>query len=245
MLRKLNSLLEAIRYPGGLRALRTARPRSLTSWLMVNRLRCLGLDFNAIIDGGANVGQFARAAHTCFPKASIFSFEPLPDIAEQLGSNLQDVPNFHIFQTALGAEDGEIDFYRHSYSQSSSARPMLHKEDGLLAGKSEEVERLKIPVSRLDTALADHSFPTPALLKLDVQGFELEALRGADAVLQQCDNVLLESVFDQQYEGEALLDEIWFYLHGKGYRFNQPVNFVRSGSGRIAQMDVLFSRADA
>lgn len=232
---------EALKYDGGMAALRGARPRSLTSWLIVNRLKSLGVDFGTIIDAGANVGQFARAAHACFPKARILSFEPLPDVADKLAANLADAPGHTIFRTALGDQDGRVTFFRNSYDQSSSVLPMLNHQGGLMDGKR-EVEQLDVPIARLDTALAGLALAPPVLLKMDLQGNELAALRGADRTLTAASHVLLETVFEKEYAGEPLFEELWSYLKERGFTFERPLNFSHGTSSRIVQMDALFTR---
>jgi FkbM family methyltransferase len=238
---KLARLREALGYPGGRQALLRAQPRSLTSWVICNRLKSLGVSFATIIDAGANVGQFARAAHQCFPAARILSFEPLPDVAERLAANLADVPGHKIFRTALGSYDGATRFHRNSYDQSSSVLPMLHNEGGMLADKH-EVEVLELPIAQLDTALAGEQLAADVLFKLDLQGNELEALRGAERTLGQSRHIILETVFEAEYADEPLFEEIWEHLKARGFSFERPLNFSHGKSGRIVQMDALFTR---
>ena len=242
MLSKASALTESLRYPGGFKALVQSRPRSITSWLIVNRLRAMGVTFQTILDGGANVGQFARAAHGCFPEANIISFEPLADIADQLEDNLKDVQGHRVFRTALGSYDGETEFHRNSYSQSSSVLPMLHEQGSLLEG-TKEVEELRVPIGRFDTILKDLPIRSPALLKLDLQGNELEALKGAPETLEKCSHLLIETVFDQEYINEPLFEEIWTFLREKNFHFERPLNCSQGSDGRIRQMDALFSRS--
>jgi FkbM family methyltransferase len=242
VLKKLGSIVQAVRHPGGLKALVSARPRSITSWLIVNRLRTLGLNFNTVIDAGANAGQFARAIHLCFPQARIISIEPLADVADQLAENLADVAGHKVIRTALGSYDGETRFFRNSFSQSSSVMPMLRKEGGLLAG-TREIEELRLPMARLDSLLAGETLVPDVLLKLDLQGNELEALKGAPLTLARCTHVLLETVFEEEYVGEPMFEELRSYLHDGGFSFERPVNFSANRAGSIVQMDALFRRA--
>jgi FkbM family methyltransferase len=238
---KLARLREALGYSGGRQALLRARPRSLTSWVIANRLKSQGASFATIIDAGANVGQFARAAHQCFPAARILSFEPLKDVADQLQANLADVAAHKIFRTALGSYDGVTRFHRNSYDQSSSVLPMLHNEGGMLVDKR-EVEVLEVPMARLDSALAAERLAPHVLLKLDLQGNELEALRGAEQTLVQTRQIILETVFEAEYADEPLFEEIWEHLRARGFSFERPLNFSHGKSGRIVQMDALFTR---
>jgi FkbM family methyltransferase len=200
--------------------------------------------FHTILDAGANVGQFARAAHLCFPEARIISFEPLPDVADKLASNLVDVPTHTIVRSALGSYDGQTRFFRNSFDQSSSVLPMLQKADGLLAGQ-QQVEEIQIPIARLDTVLADEALAPPVLLKLDLQGNELAALEGAELTLHLCSHVLLETVFEPEYENEPVFEALWKFLRQRGFRFERPLNFVSNRRGAIVQMDALFVRASA
>jgi FkbM family methyltransferase len=242
MIRKLAKTATALNYPGGWHAIWGARPRSATSWVMANQLKALCGSFHTILDGGANVGQFARAAHMCFPEARLISFEPLPDVADQHDANLADVPNRRMIRMALGDYDGETLFFRNSFDQSSSVLPMLTKHGGMHEGLR-EVEELHIPIARLDTALAGETLVPSVLLKLDLQGNELAALKGGEATLAACSHVLLETVFEQEYEGEPLFEALWVHLRERGFAFNRPLNFVRNKAGAIIQMDALFARS--
>ena len=238
-------LAEVLALPGAGRALLTWKPFSITSFRVLHRLRQQGVACGTVLDGGANKGQFARAATETYPAADVIAFEPLPDVAEALRHNLQDRPQVRVVASALGSRDGEVPFYRHRYTLASSALPL---EDAPRSGRSDGtagwVERtISVPVARLDTLLADASLRPPVLLKLDLQGYELEALRGASETLAQTDYVLLEVGFQPTYQGEATFGALYDFLRAAGFQFRRPLDALTDDADEIAQMDVLFARS--
>jgi len=77
-------------------------------------------------------------------------------------------------------------------------------------------------------------------LKLDLQGYELEALMGASATLKKVEAVLLETSFITMYQGEPAFEKIEDFLVKKGFRFSRILDFMKDGEGNIVQMDGLF-----
>lgn len=232
MNRRLSQLLHLVRVlpkPGAVQAFRTWKPFSLTSFEMMHALTQQGFAFRTVIDGGANQGQFARAAAETWPDARIYSFEPLPEVGRVLEANLASLKGrVRISHAALGPQEGTLHFYQTPYSLASSA---LKPE-----GPYTEIE---VPVLRLDDALAGEPLEGPLLLKLDLQGYELPALDGAPNTLARADAVLLETAFRSGYEGEPLFREVLAYMEAKGFRFLRPLDTLLEGT-EIVQMDALF-----
>lgn len=228
------NLLKLLPQPGAVSAFRTWTPFSITSFQMLRALREQGLHPATVIDGGANIGQFARAAAETFPDARVFSFEPLPEVAAKLRANLASCPRITTFETALGSHDGTLRFFRDAYDLASSALPT--------AGNAARTEEVEVAVGRLDTLLPADALSAPVLLKLDLQGFELEALRGAPETLAQTHHVLLEIAFESSYVGEASFDELHAFMRAAGFRFRCPVDVLTDDRGAIVQMDALFER---
>jgi hypothetical protein len=81
-----------------------------------------------------------------------------------------------------------------------------------------------------------------ALLKLDVQGFELVALKGCESLLQHFQFVYVEASFVELYVGQALADDVIRYLHSKGFKLDCVANTSSGTSPRPIQADFLFSR---
>lgn len=94
----------------------------------------------------------------------------------------------------------------------------------------------------MDDLLTNIPFMSPVLLKLDVQGFEKEVLKGALHSLRQIDYLLFETSFVQMYDGEPLFDEMHHFVKELGFDFIAPVGFLQSEKLQILQMDLLYKR---
>jgi FkbM family methyltransferase len=154
-------------------------------------------------------------------------------------ANLSDRPSVHLFETAIGSRDGSIQFFPNRDSQASSAMLL---NGGNRPAHFCQLAPIDVPAIRLDRLLEGKILEAPILFKLDLQGYELEALRGATAILSRCEYVLVEAVFEDTYEGGPLFEELQNYLRGFGFRFMQPLAFLE-GDGQIYQMDALFRKA--
>ena len=82
----------------------------------------------------------------------------------------------------------------------------------------------------------------PCLLKVDVQGLELDVLRGAARTLESVDEALIECSFVELYEGQPLADEIVLQMLEAGLRLAGVHEVVYSADGTAVQADFLFRR---
>ena len=82
----------------------------------------------------------------------------------------------------------------------------------------------------------------PALLKMDVQGFELTALEGCSEYLNLFEHIYVECSFVELYEGQALAYQIIEYLNKFGYRLSGVYNLSTDSKGRAIQADFYFRK---
>jgi FkbM family methyltransferase len=173
----------------------------------------------------------------------VHSFEPLPSAASQYRANLDDAPHVRLHEVAVGRSDGRTSLYEHDYSLASSLRPLT--DAPAAARATEQVAVLDVEVTRLDTGLAEVDLPRPCLLKVDVQGTELDVLAGATVTLERVDWIVLELTFSPVYAGEPLFAELDAALEAAGWRLRWPIATLPSAGGEhIVQMDALYDRHD-
>src|SRR5262249_44883265 len=99
-----------------------------------------------------------------------------------------------------------------------------------------------VRTGRLGDYLDADAIRGTALLKLDVQGFELPALRGCEGLLQSFSHVYVEVSFIELYTGQALAGEVTAYLMGKGFSLARVANLSSGRSRSPIQCDFLFAR---
>lgn len=195
-------------------------------------------DFRTVIDVGASRGQFALFATVSFPQARILSFEPLDEPL----ADLRRVTGVRVIscQTAIGAETGTVAINVSRQDDSSSVLGIGEQQQRIFPG-TEAVERREIPITTLDEAV-DLPLARPALLKIDVQGLELEVLKGASATLAEIDEALIECSFTELYEGQAMADEVIAHALGAGLRLVGIHGLHSTSSGGAVQADLHFRR---
>ncbi len=243
ILGKLKKIASLVENPRAILALITWPKFSMTSYFMISNLARQGIMPKTVLDVGANVGQFAVAAAKFFPHAIIHSFEPLPECVDQLKKNVKVLKNISVYPIALGDVEGEVQFHVNSHSHSSSILPLTssHRQAFPDALESNEI---KVSVSTLDKILSGVDIKRPCLLKLDVQGYEVHALRGGEETLKHVDYVIMETSFKTLYEGELLFVDVVKIMESYGFRFLRPVGWLSDPkTGEILQMDALFIQA--
>jgi len=192
--------------------------------------------FATVIDVGANKGQFAVYARTRWPDARLICFEPLPGPRAKLVRVTRGQAEIH--DCALGVEPGQGLMHLATRTDSSSLLPLGTRQKAIFG--MEESGTLRVPIKRLDACLSS-PLPRPILLKIDVQGFELEVLKGATDLLPEINAVYVEASYIELYEGQALHHDIEWFLEESGYRLVGRFN-AHLHQGEPVQADLLFRR---
>jgi FkbM family methyltransferase len=172
-----------------------------------------------LLDAGANEGDFVRAATLLGRPGAVLAFEPQPVCKPVLESVLTTVPNARLIAAAVGSAPGQVSFYCTGNSKMASVlAPRRGIEKSYASGDYAIIEKVMVPVMRLDDAVPVGT--NIGLLKLDVQGYEIEALRGATRVLTETKALLVEINYVPHYEGAVDFDTLHRVLGEAGFRLH-------------------------
>lgn len=228
---KLARLLPSPVYRAGLRAGVGAA--------VEHRAALASLPIATAIDIGANKGQFSLFMARSFPAARVIAFEPLPGPAAIFRQLFAANPRVTLHQAAIGPNPGEQQINVSHRDDSSSLLPITPRQQALFPGTGLK-ETITVPVGPLQDFLSSQDIAGPALLKLDVQGFELAALQGCASLLQHFAYVYVECSFVELYAGQALAGDVIAYCAERELTLTGFFNSTYGPQGEAIQADLLF-----
>lgn len=199
-------------------------------------------EYSTVIDVGAHHGQFALFARRRFPGARILSFEPLAQAVATLERTRAVVGDMIVLAAAVSSEDGEAPFVVSRATDSSSLREILPAYVDAFPG-TEAASTCVVRTVALDSAVDPHELERPCLLKIDVQGGELDVLAGAERMLKSVDGVLVECSFVEFYAAQPLVADVVSHLHARGFALTDVSSLVRDRRRVCLQADLLFERS--
>lgn len=208
--------------------------------LSLKNLRFLGFQPTTIVDVGAYLGEWTLLANRIFPEASILMIDAQQSKASKLAAIAEAHPGRIRHRIALlGAQRRESVAFR-EYDTAPTASSVLACREALTF---HEVSR---PMETLDDVLAETGMTSPDLIKLDVQGYELEILKGAPGALATRPVILMEVSTIELYEGAPLIHEVLAFMHERGYRlFDVPTLMRHRKHDTLLQVDAIFVSNDS
>ncbi|HEY3932797.1 MAG TPA: FkbM family methyltransferase [Verrucomicrobiae bacterium] len=179
-----------------------------------------------IVDVGANHGDFANAASTCFPKAKVMLVEPLPKMQLCLDKIIRDQhKKWRLMKCALGAEPGTLPLFVDEAHDDISSLVGFSPEYLKANPRAQSSEKLVCEVSTLDKIAAEAKIDRIDLLKIDVEGFEFEVIKGAAQILGKTCAVIVEVSLVRQTGKTSLLVEMLRLLTNHGF---EVINVIPS-----------------
>jgi len=186
-----------------------------------------------IIDVGAAVGSWTSQVIEIFPESKYLMVDPLKENEQALKAVVQRHANVQYWLGAVGSQAGELTFHVHG-DQSS-----MFDSDW---GRKGTLRR--VPMRTLDSVANDMNCHDVEGLKLDVQGAEIEVLKGATEVLRQCQVAQVEVSFRKVYERAPLAHEIIAFFFDWDFRIFDIASLYKRKDRALLQADLFFVRND-
>ncbi|MHB1349605.1 MAG: FkbM family methyltransferase [Desulfobulbaceae bacterium] len=180
------------------------------------------LDPKILCDIGAYKGYWSYVLNQIVPLEQVVLFEPQRDFQSTLEElDLGDAKKY-IFHCALGENQGKMKLTggTHSASILTASKNQFDYFPGSLTGQNEYVI-----INTLDEIYQQNGFPAPDIIKLDVQGYELNVLKGGISILQKTKYLIIEISCLEFYLGQPPL---WQLL-----KFLDEQNFVLVDQGHV------------
>lgn len=168
--------------------------------------RYFNKEIGTIVDAGANVGSVSKDFSIYFPKAQVYAFEPISSTFEILQKNTGKYGNIKPIQLGLGASNFEIEIPLNLENTINSIAAPPREGDN---GGTE-----KIKVVSLDNFFNENSTTNIDILKIDVEGYEFEVLKGAQGIMQK--------------QLKAIVLEVGYQRGNDKVHFSDVENFMES-----------------
>lgn len=193
-----------------------------------------------IFDVGANRGDTVLQYKELYPASKIHAFEPFRSSFDILVKNTFNASGVFPHQCALTNSVGKKELHVNKNVDTNSLLPSLK------AGMSSDTQVETLEKVEVDTySLTSFCYKTGIeyidILKLDIQGGEMQALKGAEHLLsyQAIKLIYLEAWFVKQYKGSPLFHDISSYLATHNYYIQDLYNPIYA-NGSLAWCDAIF-----
>ena len=217
---------------------------SLASFEVVSNLKEMVPELHYIIDVGANSGQFSKVASYFYPEARIDAFEPLPNLYSKIKKTFQNKKNIRTHNVALGNENGTIMFNKNNYGHISSILEISSTNKHYPKQKN-DLNQIIVDIKTLDTLdLIKNKTKGNALLKLDVQGYELEVLKGAVETIKNIDYIVIEANLEELYSNQPSFTKMNNYLNEREFELMGMLDFNLGDKNKYIEVDLLYKKTE-
>jgi len=203
-------------------------------FLSIQEIKKRGFIPKFVIDVGAYTGGWTSQVIQYFPDASFIMCEAQPDKESSLDKVRNKYPSQIEYHIGLlgSAEKESVPYY------------LMETGSSVLEENTDyDRELIQLPMRTLDKLIDLEKLDTPCFLKLDVQGYEIEVLKGATALLSKVDIILLEVSILEYNKGAPLIAEILSFMDNAGFSTFDITDLKRtSGEHALFQADIFFCR---
>ncbi len=212
------------------------------SYRIVSRL--VGRPDPVVIDGGAHLGDMVENFGALLPGAEFHCFEPDPTLGETLVRNFASNPRVHIVQAALGDGAGKAKFNINISRPTNSLLPPSESLQTDLKQLCQLVEQVEVEVTTIDEYRRTNSIERVDVIKLDLQGYDYLALKGAIATLEKAQVVLVEVMFKEIYRGCHGFPDILNLMINQGFKLHTLCGLHYGEADELLWADAIFVKSN-
>jgi FkbM family methyltransferase len=202
----------------------------------LQQAKSVGLSPTTVIDVGAAYGSFSLECSNVFPKAQYVLVEALEEFEPFIKRAAQSIAKAEYILSAAAAESGEITINVHADLLGSS---IYREQEGFAV---DGIPRTVRAVA-LDHLIQDYRIGAPFLIKIDVQGAELDVLLGAEKILEGTEYIILEVSFFEIFKQGAQFYDVVTFMKSKGFVVYDVCGLqYRPLDKALCQADIAFVR---
>lgn len=197
-----------------------------------------------VLDIGAHHGWFFHCWQDWCPAANVIAFEPFAESFKAMNALYGADSRVKLIRAGVGSVAGNmgLNVLNESKVSNSFLRPAAQAWYDI-AYKHGEVFRELVSVTTIDQVFEQESLDSVYLMKVDVQGYEIEVLRGAERSLPKIDHIFVESGIQRLYEGAPRFNDVFEYLTARDFHLMSMRSWHR-GNQVLVETDMLFRRND-
>ncbi len=193
-----------------------------------------------ILDGGAWEGDTATLLLEKFPAATVYAFEPSKELFEKLCINTRSISNIKPVNCALYSFSGKQNFYLTQALHSSSLYPTTALSAKYYSSMTKTCGTETVDAVTIDEWAAKSGISFVDVMKLDLEGAELDTLKGAQKILRTVKLVLCEVQFNRLKENCCLFSDIESFLRKCGFHLYNLYDLHSTETGRLLYGDAIF-----
>ncbi len=199
-------------------------------------IKALGYTFPVVFDVGGSNGAWVNIMSKVLPESRFEVFEPLAEIHPGYREILGYLKGMHqesyIHPVAIGEKDGSITI--NVYDDPSASTTLAITAD-------DHIKPATVPLRSIDSIVASRMCAAPDLIKIDIQGGELAALKGARETLPGVKFLMLETWIQRGYgTNTPLLHELMSFLSPLGFVPYEFGDVFRNDKAEAVAVDVWF-----
>ena len=196
-----------------------------------------------MIDGGAHLGGAVEAFGSLLPDTTFFCFEPDPILGQVLTGKFARNLRVTVVQAALGEHEGKAEFNINASRPTNSLLPASESLNAELQQLCQPVEKIVVALTTIDDYTRVNNIGRVDIIKLDLQGYDFLALKGAKETLRQAKIAHIEVLFREIYTGCHLFPDIVRLMTENGFTLYTLCGMHYGEAGELLWADAIFAKA--